>query len=183
MGLAALVLVLAGAACSDGNFADFTGGPTTTAGPGGTTSVPGTGPTTTDGQGVTTTTAEPGPTTTRATTPTSLPIPTAPDPTVPGTGGPVATDLSAFPSCDSGQPLVRLSWAPSGSGEQSIVISVRPDRLDPANATTTQTLAANRGSYDLRETQAGAIYYWRVLTSQGGQWLPSVTAQFSGPTC
>jgi len=84
---------------------------------------------------------------------------------------------------DAARSLVKLFWDPAGSAEQAVAVSARPDGLDGGNYTTSETLPASQSTYELRESQPGGIYYWRVLTRGGDGWLASATATFEGPTC
>lgn len=101
-------------------------------------------------------------------------------------GGGAATGLAADPRCDPGdlaRSLVTLNWTPSGSGEQRVVVSTRQDGLDSGNAMASAPLDAGRSTYQIRDSQPGGVYYWRVLTRSGDGWAASDTAQFEGPTC
>ncbi len=62
-------------------------------------------------------------------------------------------------------------------------MSARPDGLDSGNYTTSEELPADHSTYELRDSQPGGVYYWRVLTRRGDAWAASATAQFEGPTC
>ncbi len=110
-------------------------------------------------------------------TPPSQPVVTGPS------AGAVATGLTALPGCENGRALVKLSWQPAGTNEQTVAVSARRDGLDTGNYTTSEILAANQSTYALRDSQPGGIYYWRVLTRRSGEWAASATAQFEGPTC
>ncbi|MGH9223911.1 MAG: hypothetical protein ACRD2W_09060 [Acidimicrobiales bacterium] len=185
----ALVLVLVGAgACSDGGFGDFASQTTSTVRPGPSVTLG--GPPTSDTQPADTTT-------TTLSTATSS---TAPPTTVRSTGQPASTppsqpvvtgartdatasNLTAAPSCEGGRPLVRLTWAPVGNAEQVVAVSSRPDGLDSGNYTSSEVLPASRAVYELRESQPGGFYYWRVLTRRGSGFAASETSQFQGPSC
>ncbi|MEA2703803.1 MAG: hypothetical protein QOD63_1748 [Actinomycetota bacterium] len=150
-----------------------------------TPSTPATG--TDDGSTVGATTTEPvQPATTAAQTPPTGPgLPPSPPPSQPVVtgGGSVATGLSALPGCEGTKPLTRLSWQPAGANVQVVAVSARPDGLESGNYTTSEELPGDHAAYELRDSQPGGVYYWRVLTRDGDVWAASATAQFEGPTC
>lgn len=174
-------------ACSDGNFGDFASQSTTTAARPQASVTLAEPSTSMDGSTTTTNTApasssSAAPDTTRSTgQPASTP-PSAPVVTGARTDA-TASNLAAAPGCEGGRPLVRLSWEPVGNAEQVVAVSSRPDGLDSGNFTSSETLAASRGAYELRESQSGGIYYWRVLTRRGSGFAASETSQFLGPSC
>jgi hypothetical protein len=113
-------------------------------------------------------------------------LPTQPPPSEPvttGGGGSSATGLNALPGCEGARALVKLAWTPAGTGDQRVAVSARPDGLDTGNYTASETLPPARATYELRDSQPGGVYYWRVLTRRGDAWVASATAQFEGPTC
>ncbi|MGH9136720.1 MAG: hypothetical protein ACRD0G_06690 [Acidimicrobiales bacterium] len=187
-GLAVAVLaLLAASGCGGGDDDDQAGArsdapETTTTIESTTTPTTTTGPTTTTPPDATTATTEPGGGTVGAPG-----LPPQPPPSEPiRVGGGVATGLAADPRCDPADPataLVTLSWQPAGSGEQLVAVSTRQDGFDTGTYASSETLAPDRSSYQLRDSQPGGLYYWRVLTRQGDGWAASDTATFEGPTC
>ena len=203
----ALVVVLAG--CEDGGTEASSGNthPSVTLGSeataGGPSTVPpsvgsGTGATAatastgTSGGGSTGTTGSAAGSTTTVTAGGGAPggpgLPPAPPPTGPVTvgGAAAATNLASRPGCDPEnltRPLVRLTWQPSGGGEQVVAVSTRPDGFQTGVQAASEALPANRAEYELRDSQTGGVYYWRVLTRTGPGWAASASAQFEGPTC
>ena len=189
----ALVMLVAGAACGGGNFGDFAKQSTSTTARGQVSVTVG---------GATPSTGTPGATsaeTTTTTIPTSTSS-TAPPTTTRSTGQPASTppsqpvitgartdatasNLKATTACESGRPVVRLSWEPVGNAEQVVAVSSRPDGLDSGNYTSSENLAATRTTYELREVQPGATSYWRVLTRRGTGFAASETSQFDVPGC
>jgi hypothetical protein len=187
---AALLALVALGGCSDGGFGDFASQTTSTAvrpQPSVTlgespTSEPQPGETSTTTSSVAASSSTAQPATTRSTgqpasTPPSQPVVTG------ARTDATASNLSANPGCEAGRPLVRLTWEPVGNAEQVVAVSSRPDGLDSGNYTSSEVLPASRAVYELRESQPGGIYYWRVLTRRGSGFAASETSQFQGPVC
>jgi hypothetical protein len=186
----ALVALGALGACSDGGFGDFAAQTTSTAVRpqpsvtlgGSSTSEPQPADTTTTTTTASTPSSTAPPTTTRSTgqpasTPPSQPVVTG------ARTDATASNLSANPGCEGGRPLVRLTWEPVGNAEQVVAVSSRPDGLDSGNYTSSEVLPASRAVYELRESQPGGVYYWRVLTRRGSGFAASETSQYQGPIC
>jgi hypothetical protein len=98
-------------------------------------------------------------------------------------GGAVATGLAADPGCEGSLPRVRLSWTPAGSGGQVVAVSARPGGLESGSYSASEELSPSASTYELRDSQPGGVYYWRVLTRSDGGWAASETGQYEGPTC
>jgi hypothetical protein len=103
------------------------------------------------------------------------------------TGGTAATRLEATVGCDPATPtrgVVTLSWAVApNDGKQLVGFTTRKHGFETGVYAVSETLSANRRSYKLGGTQAGGVYYWRVLTRSGDRWAASKVQSFSGPTC
>jgi hypothetical protein len=135
---------------------------------------------------VTTTSSSTASTTTPApTTDSSLPERPPPnEPVVERSGG--ASALRDAASCDPANPavsLVVLSWRPSATGEQLVAVSLLPDGFGTGRYVVSEPLAPGAARYELRRLEPGGVYYWRVLTRRGAEWIATPVQSLSGPTC
>jgi hypothetical protein len=106
-----------------------------------------------------------------------------------GTNGGAATLLQARLDCDQGdfrKGIAELSWtvAPSRGVEQKVVITLLRDGFEKGDYESSERLPAKQSSLRWERLSGQAIHFWRVLTLlETGEWVPSETAQFEGPTC
>ena len=106
----------------------------------------------------------------------------------PGATAVAAAALQATVECDRAKPgraLARLSWAqPARAGAaQRIAITIYGDRFEDGKFELSPELAPGETSLVWDRLHGQAFHYWRVVTQQGGRWVPSETGVFEGPTC
>jgi len=106
----------------------------------------------------------------------------------PGAVGVAAAALQATVDCDRAKPgraFARLSWSePARSGvAQRIAVTIYGDGFETGKFDLSPELKPGETTLVWDQLYGQAFHYWRVMTQQGGKWVPSETGSFEGPTC
>jgi hypothetical protein len=100
----------------------------------------------------------------------------------------LATDLQSETRCSDSRPrkgVAELRWvaAASPGAEQKVVVTIFRDGFEKGKFESSHAFPSTQTSLTWENLSPGILYRWRVLTRRRGEWVPSETSTFSGPTC